>query len=119
MKEFLNRYMAANRNLNRQSEEELTSIFTETCKTILDALGRDAFRPERAVNAALVDSLMVGTSMEILGTGRVDSSRLIEARSSLLKDEDFIDAISTGTSQKLKVELRLEKAIEAICHKLS
>mgnify|MGYP005856022129 CR=1 FL=1 len=113
MKDFLNRYMATNRMLSKQPAEELKRVFAETSNTILEALSEDAFRPERAVNAALVDALMVGVGVAILDEG-VDHEKLIKARAALLNDGEFIDAISTGTSQKPKVEIRIKKAIAAI-----
>src|ERR1039457_3505323 len=60
MKDFLNRYMASNRDLARQSEKELTTVFERTTTVIADAIGSRAFRPVRAVNAAVIDSLMTG-----------------------------------------------------------
>jgi len=54
MKDFLNKYMATNKALARQSGPELTKMFLETTSAILHALGKDAFRPDRAINAALV-----------------------------------------------------------------
>jgi len=113
MKEFLNRYMAANRNLSQQSGDEMRGIFTEATRVILETLGKGAFRPERAVNAALVDALMVGVSTAIRGGG-IDHNKLVQSRMSLLKDPEFIDAITTGTSQKPKVDLRINKAIKVI-----
>ena len=65
MKSFLNRYMATNRNLGKQSEDVLRNIFTTTVKVILNGLGTKAFRPKRAINAAVVDSLMTGIAKRI------------------------------------------------------
>src|SRR5712692_8394121 len=45
MKDFLNRYMASNQNLQRQSKKELSQIFEDTTTIILKALGIRAFRP--------------------------------------------------------------------------
>lgn len=113
MKDFLNRYMATNRALSKQNADELRNIFKETSRSILESLGDEAFRPERAVNAALVDALMVGVGVAIQGGG-VDYGKLAEARENLLADRDFVDAISTGTSQKPKVDLRIKKSIAEI-----
>lgn len=113
MKDFLNRYMAKNKKLSSQTADQLTEIFTRTSGTVLAILGKDAFRPERGVNAALVDALMVGVGTAILNE-HVDKNKIIKARAALLKDHEFIDAISTGTSQKDKVDLRITKAISEI-----
>jgi len=114
MKDFLNRYMATNRSLKKQPEAELKDIFSKATETIFRALGNGAFRPERAVNAALVDALMTGVGTHILKKGTVDINKLKHARKELFADTDFMDAISTGTSQKPKVDLRIKKAIAAI-----
>jgi len=114
MKDFLNRYMAANKTLAKQSATQLQDIFCKTSNTILAALGNSAFRPERALNAALVDALMVGVGNHILKSGSVDQGKLVEAKATLLADQQFLDAISTGTSQKPKVDLRIERATAAI-----
>lgn len=114
MKDFLNRYMAANRTLTKQSGPELTDIFAKTTSVILRTLGSNAFRPEHAINAALVDAVMVAVGTRLIHSGQVDASKLEAARAALLADAGFTDAISTGTSQKGKVDLRLTRAIAAI-----
>jgi hypothetical protein len=65
MKNFLNRYMATNRHLKKQSESDLRDVFTRTTQTILNGIGEKAFRPRRAVNAAVVDSVMTGVASRI------------------------------------------------------
>ena len=39
MKDFLNRYMATNRHLKKQSEGDLAQIFEKTTSTILEGIG--------------------------------------------------------------------------------
>ena len=60
MKLFLNSFMSRNRNFGQQSETESRSSFERTISTVLDKLGPRAFKPKRAVNAALFDALMFG-----------------------------------------------------------
>lgn len=114
MKEFLNMYMASNRDLSKQSKEELENVFSNTCRIILQYIGNDAFRPERAVNAALADALMVAIGNLVKNNKTIDYTRLKEDRDTLLQDYEFIEAISTGTSQKPKVMYRIDKAINII-----
>lgn len=66
MKEFLNRYMAENRDLKKQREKELTTLFEKTTATIEETIGEQAFRPIRNVNAAVVDSLMTGVARRLV-----------------------------------------------------
>src|ERR1017187_2022695 len=71
MKDFLNRYMATNRHLKKQSKKDLEQVFSDTSQTILTGIGTRAFRPQRAVNAAVVDSVMAGVAKRILAKGPV------------------------------------------------
>jgi hypothetical protein len=114
MKGFLNRYMATNRDLSRQPEKDLRSIFTRTTKTILDGIGIKAFRPRRAVNAAVVDSIMIGVARRLQHTKVLkDSEALKKSYRSLMRDRKYVQAIETGTSQEANVATRLSRAAKA------
>ena len=60
LKGFLNTYMAKNKDLQLHDEKKLTEIFTKTVTFVDEALGKKAFRPFRAINASIYDSIMVG-----------------------------------------------------------
>ena len=113
MKEFLNRYMASNRNLERQSEEELTSIFEKTTTAILDGVGSRAFRPVRAINAAVVDSVMTGVAHRIAVGSVKKKGQLAKGYEALLRNRSYRSAVETGTSQEANVGARLELAKKA------
>lgn len=57
---------------------------------------------------------MVAVGRKILNSSTIDNARLVQAKDSLLKDTKFVDAISTGTSQKFKVDIRITHAISSI-----
>jgi hypothetical protein len=103
--------MATNRRLEKQPENELRDIFTRTTDTILHALGNKAFRPRRAVNAAVVDSLMTGIANRILAKGAIKNEPEAFRRfNRLMADDKYMEAVETGTSQEANVESRLSKA---------
>ncbi len=81
------------------------------------AIGVKAFRPRTSVNAAVVDSLMVGVANRIASKGRLrtDSqlNHLAQRYQRLLKAAEYVDAVETGTAQEAKVEARLRLAREA------
>jgi hypothetical protein len=117
MKLFLNRYMATNRKLEKQSAKELSDIFDETTQTILAGLGPKAFRPRRAVNAAVVDSLMSGVAKRLLAKGKIKNVSEFRSRFiRLLKNPQYISAIETGTAQEANVRTRLEKTETTFKH---
>lgn len=115
MKDFLNRYMATNRDLGRNSEHQLNDIFLKTVEIIHEEVGNHALRPERAVNAAFADAFMVGVATAIQRGADLSGQKLCEAREQLLADEDFVSAITAATAQKAKVTSRIAKAINCIC----
>ena len=113
MKDFLNRYMASNRDLERQAEQELASLFSDTVGTILSVIGSRAFKPKRAINAAVVDSVMTGVARR-LSTGAVtDPEAFATAFAGLIKDGEYISATETGTSQPANVSTRMRLATAA------
>jgi hypothetical protein len=111
MKDFLNRYMATNRHLKKQSETELSQIFERTTSTILEGIGAKAFRRRRAVNAAVIDSLMVGVAKRLRAKGDIrDSESLNRQFDSLMQNTEYTGAVETGTSQETNVVKRLTLA---------
>jgi hypothetical protein len=113
MKDFLNRYMAKNRDLARQDEKELNNTFTNTVAVIAEVIGHRAFRPVRAVNAAVIDSLMTGLARRLAKGPIKKSDQLLKAYEALLENKKYRDAVETGTSQEANVVARLEEATKA------
>ncbi len=108
MKGFLNRYMATNRQLERQPEQQLREIFTQTTRVIHEGVGSKAFRPVRAVNAAVVDSLMTGIARRLGRRGRITDLGDLRARwGALMANPDYRAATETGTSQEANVAKRM------------
>ena len=60
MKGFLNKYMKANSDLTKQSAEQLHQAFIPAVTLVLQHIGKRAFRPKGALNAAVYDSVMIG-----------------------------------------------------------
>jgi hypothetical protein len=84
MKGFLNRYMATNRDLKRHKEKELKTLFEETVSAIKEAIGLQAFRPKRAINAAVVDSLMTGVAKRLAGKGKIKNPNQLRQQYDIL-----------------------------------
>jgi hypothetical protein len=113
MKDFLNRYMATNRRLERQSEEELKAIFGQTTTILSEAIGQRAFRPRTAVNAAVVDSLMTGVATRLAQGPIRDRQQFKQQYDSLIKNMEYTGAVESGTSQEANVATRLKLAKQA------
>ena len=77
------------------------------------ALDGRAFRPERALNAAVFDSMSVALARAMSGSGEPpgpEETRL--AHQDLLADEEYLEAVSRATANEQSVTKRMAKAAE-------
>ena len=113
MKEFLNKFMLANRHLLKFPGSKLTNEFEETLSLIEQQLGRRVFKPKSAVNAALCDAILVGVARR-LQKGEISRPTTIRDRyEDLLADDDFLSAINSATTDEENVKYRLKASTEA------
>jgi hypothetical protein len=113
MKSFLNMWMGANRNPNSEAQKEITDLFTNTVEVILKCLGKNAFKPKRALNAAVFDSIMVGVARR-LAKGPISNREALQKRYSyLMRAENFVAAIEKSTADEERVKARMNLAIQA------
>jgi len=115
MKDFLNRYTEVNRTLQLHDEATLRGTFEKTISLIRKELGQKAFRLKTAINAAILDAVMVGVSSRLSSSVPVtDLDSLRAAYDSLLKDEKFLNATGSATADEEYVRTRLDLAIRAM-----
>lgn len=108
MKNFLNRYMATNRECKRQSAKDLTAIFETTIKVVREALGSRAFRLNGALNAAVLDSVMTGLARRLTGSEPVkDLDGVRAAYETLVGDPTYRGAVERATADEESVRTRL------------
>lgn len=114
LKGFLNTYMAKNRYFSLHDQESLTNIFVETISFVDKSLGKKAFRPIRAMNASVYDSMMVGIA-EMLASREKwpEADAFLHAYENLLADKEYLQATTDATSDEPIVEKRISLAIEA------
>lgn len=114
MKGFLNSYMSANRNLTLQPPGELEKIFRSTCRLIHDSIGLYAFKPRRSLNAAVLDSVMVGVADRLLQVIEIEDHAAVgQAYTNLLDNSAYLSAIERSTADEESVRTRLSEAIRA------
>ncbi len=114
MKGFLNKFMKGNRNLDKYSKAKIVPLFKKTVSVILEKLGNDAFKPTKSLNAAFLDSLMIGIASR-LEKGSIKSN--IRANFVALRDnEEFFELISDTTSRQDRVSRRIKLATEAFAN---
>jgi uncharacterized protein with ParB-like and HNH nuclease domain len=107
MKEFLNKYMAKNRHLKNTPADSLRDIFNNTISIIAAAVPRNAFRPERALNAAAFDALMTGIARRLLKGAISNNEEIKRKYDNLLANDKFTHFYKTATSDEENVKNRL------------
>ena len=113
MKDYLNRNMASNRALTKHDGTELTELFETTVSQIHDVIGPRAFRLKNAVNAAVLDSLMVGVATR-LASGPITSVEPFKAAyAALLTNSGYLASTGRATADEESVKTRLKLAKDA------
>ena len=113
LKGFLNTYMANNRELQLHNSDQLTELFNSTVEYVATALGKRAFRPIRAINASVFDSVMVGVAEMINRKEKLPSTEdFLNAYEELLANKEYMIATTDATSDEPVVASRMNLAIE-------
>lgn len=114
MAEFLSRYAGRHRTAEDVLADDLPGLFCATAELFHAALGRDAFRPVKAVNAAVLDSCMVGLARRLKsGHGMPSESAVRSAYQGLLSNGPYFESVSRSTADEKFVERRLSMATDA------
>lgn len=116
MKEFLNTCVEKLIQRGEASVPEWQTLFTSTIDFVHAALGASAFKPERAINAAVYDSVTVGAA-RCLQSGPAPAPTVFAgAYLQLLRNEEYSALVSSATADDTNVARRLHLAIEAFRH---
>lgn len=113
MNEFLNKFMKNQKAISEEKATELKDLFVETVETIHGSIGATAFRPKKALNAAVFDSVMIGVANRVSNGPILDSSEITNAYNKLILDPDFIQSTETSTASEESVKRRINLAIKA------
>lgn len=113
LRDFLNNYLADYRDLPDDSDDRFTKLFSITIRLVREALGESAFRPERSLNTAVLDAVMVGLGKRLETGVPIDRGQVKVAYEELITSSDFRDAYSRSTADEEKVKRRIELATRA------
>lgn len=113
MNEFLNKFMGWNVDLTKIDKKRIIDVFAPTIGLVNATLGKKSFRPERALNAAVCDSVMVGLAKRLQRGKLKKPKEFVTAYNHLLADAEYTGAIRTNTAGEANVKVRLDKATTA------
>ncbi len=110
---FLNAFMGRHKKLETTRSAEMKGLFSDTIHFIFAAIGPSAFRPVRALNAAVFDSVMVGLARRLKRGAVTDLGQLKTKYEELLRNQEFLDACGRGTAGEERVKTRIGLATTA------
>jgi hypothetical protein len=113
VKGFLNEYLEDNRDRSTEDSEELAKLFRSSSHHIHEGIGPRAFKPVRALNAAVLDSVMVGV-MRRLQSGEIrNHGQLKQAYDTLMGNTEYRAATTYSTAAEESVAERIQLATNA------
>lgn len=114
MRDFLNDFVADEKGEIAPHLEALDALFRSAIKIIFEAKGKSAFRPQRVLNAAVFEAVMVGVAERIrVGPDGIDANKVAAAHDLLLKNDDFLKSTNSATATEESVKTRQRLAVEA------
>ena len=114
LKRFLNEFAGANRDCSGLDTAGLTTGFEAACTCVAAGPGAEAFRfASRQVNVALTEALMVGLLRRLEAGPPPPGAAVSQALDGLLKDNNFVEAITRATADEERVRTRLALAAKA------
>lgn len=91
MKEFLNQFNQRKRKPSEKFLSSCSDIFKQSIDLVFDVIGNTAFRPERALNAAVFDSVLVGIAKRLENEKKIDNAKFKKAYDELLSEDRYIE----------------------------
>lgn len=88
--------------------------FVPTVELINRTIGPSAFRPQRALNTAVTDALLVGVATRLEAGEVCDLDAFKEATMSVLHDESFKQLYTSDTTDAGKIRERIDRVCNAI-----
>ncbi|MBF0553198.1 MAG: DUF262 domain-containing protein [Nitrospirae bacterium] len=114
MKDLLNKYMSKHRDLKPPyTADRYINLFNSTIRVIYNSLSKNAFRPEKSLNAAVLDAVMVGIANRLQKGEITDLDGLKNKYEMLLNNPVFKEAYKKATSNEENIKTRLKSAHEA------
>ena len=113
LKSFLNHYLSDNRSRPDEDSITLGELFAQACLQVSQGIGTRAFRPVGPLNAATLDSVMVGVMRRVNSGPITNQASLAQAHVELLQNAEYRSAIQGSTSSEDSVSDRLRLATNA------
>jgi Protein of unknown function DUF262 len=111
MRDFLNEFCTDYMDEKPDVLAGFKKTFKQAIETIWAAKGRTAFRPSRALNAAVFEGVMVGIAARLMTSPEPHKEQVEAKYDALLSDEAFLAACERATAREDTVKTRRTTAI--------
>ena len=104
MKDFLSDFMKKYKNPENKVLDSFAGIFKQICNKTIESLGEKPFHIKKGLNAAVFDSVFISIAEnldKVLNKKRYDS---------LIKNESYLDNVTSSTTDKEVLTKRIESA---------
>ncbi len=115
MTDFLSRFMSRHQFASSEFFDDARRLFENVVDVAFEAIGSKAFRLERAINAAVYDSVMVGLARRLETGPKPESQSVKAAYEALLRDEEYVRSVSQSTADEAILKTRIDLATKAFC----
>lgn len=113
MRDFLNEFTAEG-GKEQADLDKLETLFKDTIRICNEAKGKDAFRPSRALNAAVFEAVTVGLAKRLADKATApDITKVVAAYDALLADKAFMRVCERATADEESVKTRQKLAANA------
>jgi hypothetical protein len=113
MRDFLNEFWTDRMDEKPEVIVGFKKVFKQAIETIWAAKGRTAFRPGRALNAAVFEGVMVGIAARLTTSPVPHKEQVMAKYDALLSDGGFLAACERATAREDTVKTRRTTAIAA------
>lgn len=114
MRDFLNQFTADFSTTSAATLAALEADFRQVAKLVWDAKGKNAFRPSRALNAAVCESVMYGIAKRLNSTDNHPTPEQVAASyDALIGRPEYMRACERATADGETVKLRQSLALAA------
>jgi hypothetical protein len=113
MRDFLNNF-TAEAGRDKAELDGLQTLFKDSIRICNEAKGKEAFRPSRALNAAVFEAIMVGIARRLSDNPTApDITKVVAAYDTLLADKSFMRVCERATADEESVKTRQKLATNA------
>ena len=112
---FLNEFMDKNRNISKENQQEWNLLFSNTLSVVLKNIGASFPRTSKskAFNRAVFESVMVAVA-KLNHDDRLNTYNLKAKYEILIKNQEYIDSVTSQTSDKKKYRTRIDIATQIL-----